>query len=86
MDCCIFAGDFVRCINRNIPPSIDLTREQHTQSKPKNIINLFNTPPTMNESLLITPFLAKGQLPKFLEDALSIAHNEQSRDMLLLSL
>lgn len=86
MDCRIFAGDFVRCINRNIPPSIDLTREQHTQSKPKTIINFFNTPPTMNESLLITPFLAKGQLPKFLEDALSIAHNEQSRDMLLLSL
>ncbi|MGN1247011.1 MAG: DUF3987 domain-containing protein [Paludibacteraceae bacterium] len=40
----------------------------------------------MNESLLITPFLAKGQLPEFLEDALTVAHNEQSRDMLLLSL
>ena len=86
MDCCIFAGDFVRCINRNIPPLLISLANNTQKANQKPLLTLFNTPPTMNESLLITPFLAKGQLPKFLEDALSIAHNEQSRDMLLLSL
>ena len=38
------------------------------------------------KELLITPFIKKGQLPTFVEDALSVAPEGETRDMLLLSL
>ena len=77
---------FREVYQQKYPPLLISPANNIHNANQKPLLTLFNIPPTMNESLLITPFLAKGQLPKFLEDALSIAHNEQSRDMLLLSL
>ena len=38
---------------------------------------------TEKQDLLITPHLAEGQLPTFLEQALSVAPDGETRDMLL---
>lgn len=41
---------------------------------------------SLRPALLITPNISQGQLPRFLEDALSVAQHDHQRDMLLLSL